>query len=244
MSYDYNQTPGGRINLDQLAEIGDSIKAVKEYFYSIKGTSESNAKNYFLQTMEKQAASLLPSSGGNCLSQIPTIRTFDSNRRQKCESLFTKLDYLMSSIVHQYITQLVGLHCDNPKREALLASIRVSLRDALDIFVIRHQLSLIDPKQSNHNQTQSEQINQAKLNLTSVINNYLDYLAIRSQCNMNLGPPFTHDTHGLISFIYIDRSRNECIISESNTKKTIAENRANNDKTKTLSSLESMYATN
>ena len=135
------------------------------------------------------------------------------DERRRCCQLVCRLEDLVSSNVHTYMRQKLSLPIDEHKREALLSSVCSALRESIDTFVIRPQLAKLNNLCGSYMRQSSAQMDELKLMARQELGDYLEYLAVKSACNVTMGAPIAHDLPALRSFIYVDRSRQELIVS-------------------------------
>lgn len=149
----------------------------------------------------------------NQFSRLSLFNSLSENERRQCCQLICRLDDLISSNLHTYMRQTFSLPVVEHKREALLTCVSSTLRDSIDTFILQPQIEKLNEPWNLEQRQVLDLMDEIKLMARMELSDYLDYLAIKSTCNLTLGAPLTHDMLAIRSFIYVDRSRQEFLAS-------------------------------
>lgn len=247
------------IKLNQLAEVNDSVCAIKSYFYgenyqdvyldnklafqldeldsssiddelksSQQSTSTGIFSNLFKQKPKRQPPTKSQEQEKAPESVYSKLGVLD---QRQCCRLLCRLEDLVSSNIHTYMRQTFGLTSEEDlhKREALLTSVASTVRDSIETFIIKPQLTKFDGCEqetdhelvidqtglvrSNYKRQISELMDEVRLFVRKELSDYLDYLAVKANCNVTMGAPLTHDMKAIRSFIYVDRTNQKLILS-------------------------------
>lgn len=238
---EFSRSPG-RIKLSQLFRIIDCVCAIKNYFHGQSYDDDHQTDSDQHDAAAKSSAGN-PSKSTSWFGQLigrhlrgdaddpdqmdgseaeveperrrPSIYASLSEAEQvQCRQLVCRLEDLVSSNVHTYALQGFNRQVDEPKREALLTSVSVSLRESIDTFVLQPKLALLNEQPvGDYLRSFSEQLDEVRLLARTELNDYLDFLAVKSTCNVRFGAPLTHDIPATRAFIYVDRDRQQLLVS-------------------------------
>lgn len=139
------------------------------------------------------------------------FHSLGARQRRMCRHLLRRLNEFASNNVQTYMKQTFNLRVDDHKREALLGSVSGVVRQSLSSFILESQL--IKLNQVAWREFAGLLLDQVKLLAREQLSDYLDYLAVKATCNVTLGAPLTHDMSAIRSFIYVDRQRQQLVVS-------------------------------
>lgn len=144
--------------------------------------------------------------------------SLSGDARRKAQLLVSRLDELVKSNVHVYMRQTFNVHVDEHKREALFSCVLQALRSTLECFVLEPQAERLregarEPPGAYLRATWTL-MEVARLEARARLGDYLEYLAVKSACNLGAAGGLVHDMPALGAFVYVDRARNQLLRSE------------------------------
>lgn len=142
----------------------------------------------------------------------------NEEEKRQGKRLVSLMEELAANNVLVYMRQTFNMIYDQNKRDALFSSITNNLRESFKTFVINKEMQRFSKTNTNMNRDISSWQEGSKFRLAietfkGDLTDCIDYLEVKPQCNITMGPPITHDMPALLSFVYLDRSQNSMLTS-------------------------------